>query len=155
MSHLVKIIGIVFICLLLSPQKSNAQETVKARKLNFKDFQDDYSINDTSSAIIDLFFGKKDYTAYGQITLLPITTGLVFFPPTSILGIGLSAVSVPLFFNGLRVLHKYRKKKLLEVLLVYKKTGLLPPKIRKQTNRLLFYYEMIEQAAEDEKKSNL
>lgn len=108
---------------------------VKARDLEYADFIANYSVNDTSSTIIYLFFDKKDNAAKGQMVFLPITAGIFFiFPP---LGAGLSVVSVPLFINGSIMLIKYRKKNLLRILTEYKESRTLPKWLRRKVNKSL------------------
>jgi len=117
--------------------------TIKARNINYNDFINQYSINDTSTIIIQLFFDKHEGSAYGQMAFLPITLGLVVIPLTSGIGMGLTFISFPVFVNGVCTLVKYRKKKLLEVLLEYKETKKLPKWIRRKANRQLSYYDSI------------
>lgn len=106
---------------------------VKARDLAYADFIAHYSVNDTSSTIIYLYFDKKDNGAKSQMIFLPITAGIFFiFPP---IGAGLSVVSVPLFINGTMMLIKYRKKNLLKVLTRYQEDRTLPNWLRKKVTK--------------------
>ncbi len=135
-----KIILISFCFLLSLPLFSQKEEKMKYRKLDYNDFLK-YSINDTSAVIIDVFFDKKDNTALGQMSFLPITVAIyVISPPLSA---GLTIISFPLFVNGSYLLVKYRKKKLYMVLNDYKKTGHLPNWIRKKAIKQLEAYELI------------
>ena len=115
-------------------------EKIKYRKLNYNDFSA-LSINDTSMAVIDIFFDKKDNAALGQMSFLPITAAIFIISPT--ISIGLTAVSLPLFINGSYMLVKYRNKKLHLVLTEYKKTKTLPRWIRKKANKHLVYIEAL------------
>ena len=110
---------------------------VKARKLDYNDFIAKYSVNDTSSIIINIFFDKKSNSALGQMSIFPVTAA--FFPLFPVFSIGMSAVSFPFFVNGSVVLIKYRKKKLQKVLIEYKETRTLPKWIRKKVNKSLDY----------------
>jgi hypothetical protein len=114
------------------------------RKLTYNDFNTQFSINDTATVIIDLFFDKKDNAALGQMSFLPITLGLAAIPKTKPLGIGLTIVSLPLFINGAMTLVRYRNYKLYKVLSEYKETKELPKWIRRKANRLLEYYNSLE-----------
>ena len=119
-------------------------DTIKARKISFKDFKDDYSFNDTANVIINIFFDKQDNSAIGQMSFLPITLALTLIPPPiRVLGAGLTLIAFPLFLNGAYTMHKFRKKKLLMVLIEYKKTGYLPGWVRKKANNMLAYYENV------------
>ena len=76
------------------------EEKVKTRKLTYNDFVSDYSINDTSAVIIDIFFDKKDNAGFGEMSFLPITVVLAAIPQTRMIGIGTTLVSLPLFLHG-------------------------------------------------------
>lgn len=110
---------------------------VKARKLDYNDFIAKYSVNDTSSIIINIFFDKKSNSALGQMSIFPVTAA--FFPLFPVFSIGMSVVSFPFFVNGSVVLIKYRKKKLQKVLIEYKETRTLPNWVRKKVNKSLDY----------------
>ncbi|PCJ23524.1 MAG: hypothetical protein COA97_11415 [Flavobacteriales bacterium] len=131
----------LFISLSLFSQIDKS-EKIKYRKLPYADFKK-LSVNDTSSAVIDLFFDKKDNAIYNQMSLLPLTIILLAIPPAHFVGVGSAAISVPLFINGSYTLVKYRKKKLYMVLTEYKQTQNLPIWVRKKVNRRLKNYELL------------
>lgn len=108
---------------------------VKARNLEYSDFIANYSINDTSNTVIDIFFDKRNNTAKGQLSFFPITAAI--FPLVPVISVGLSIVTFPMFINGSVVWIKYRKKKLQKVLINYKETHELPNWIRKKVNKSL------------------
>jgi hypothetical protein len=108
---------------------------VKARNLEYSDFIANYSINDTSNTVIDIFFDKRNNTAKGQLSFFPITAAI--FPLVPVISVGLSIVTFPMFINGTVVWIKYRKKKLQKVLINYKETHELPNWIRKKVNKSL------------------
>jgi hypothetical protein len=160
MQKLVKIIIVSLFCFFLSPLLSKASshkdgiekmsrkelkaevDSIKARKLSFKDFKDAYAIDDTSDVIIAIFFDKKSNSARGQMSYLPLTLLLaVIPPPVRIIGVGLTVVALPLFINGAYTMYKFRNKKLLMVLTEYKKTGHLPGWVRRKAANMLAYYE--------------
>lgn len=130
--------SIMFMLLILSisgfSENTDSIE-VKVRKLDYNDFIAKYSINDTSSTIINIFFDKKTNYAMGQMSMLPITVAI--FPLFPLLSVGTTVVSLPLFVNGTVVLVKYRKKKLQKVLIEYKETRSLPKWVRKKVNKSL------------------
>jgi hypothetical protein len=125
----------------ISLAQNETVDVIKARKLTYGDFINKYSINDTSAVIIDIFFDKKENAAYGQMSFLPITTAIYIISPP--LSVGLTVISFPVFVNGVYTLVKFRKKKLLKVLLAYKETKSLPNWVRRKANRLLAYYESV------------
>ncbi|MCB0410320.1 MAG: hypothetical protein KDD29_08875 [Flavobacteriales bacterium] len=108
----------------------------KIRKMEYGDFMAKFSINDTSATIIHIFFDKRNNTAKGQMSFLPITVGIYFIFPQ--LGVGLTCVSLPLFINGSVLLIKYRKKKLYKVLDEYQNTRQLPKWVRKKAEKSLY-----------------
>ena len=112
-----KNITLLFLTLLISLSSFSQNENddkIKYRKLSYNDFKK-LSINDTSDAVIDLFYNKRDNAAFTQIILLPMTVILTVIPPTHFVGIGTAFISVPLFINGTMTLIKYRKKNLYKV----------------------------------------
>jgi len=114
------------------------------RKLTYNDFSSQFSINDTATVVIDLFFDKKDNAALGQMSFLPITVGLAAIPKTRPLGVGLTIISLPLFINGCITLVQYRNQKLYKVLSEYKQTKTMPKWVKRKAIRLLEYYNSLE-----------
>ena len=133
-------ISLITIFFLISLSSFSQEEKIKYRKLDYNDFLK-YSVNDTSSVVIDVFFDKKDNTALGEMSFLPITAAVYIISPQ--LSIGLTLISFPLFVNGSYLLVKYRKKKLFMVLNEYKETRYLPNWVRKKATKQLEAYEMI------------
>ena len=133
-------ISLITICFLITLPSFSQEEKIKYRKLDYNDFLK-YSVNDTSSVVIDVFFDKKDNTALGQMSFLPISAAIYIISPQ--LSVGLTLISFPLFVNGSYLLVKYRKKKLFMILNEYKETGYLPNWVRKKAIKQLKAYEMI------------
>lgn len=133
-----KILLVVFLLgCLTSFCQNNDSMVVKPRYMEYSDFIANYSVNDTSSTVINIFFDKKSNSAIGQMSMFPITAAL--YPVLPIFSVGLSAVSFPFFVNGSMMLIKYRKSKLKKVLIEYKETRQLPNWIRKKVNKSLDY----------------
>jgi|GEM_PF-807486 len=107
----------------------------KSYKLSYNEFQNLYGTDDTSAALIDLFFSKRDEKAFGQMTMLPLSTGVTLVMPP--VGIYLMAVSTPIFVNGLIVQSKYSRKKLLVALNDYHENKLLSDSHQKKVTALL------------------
>jgi len=124
--------------ILLFAQDGNLS-TKKIRHFTYSDFMAKYSINDTSAAVIELFFDKKENTALAEMSFLPVTT-LVFLVLPKI-ALGLTIISLPFFIHGSIVLIKYRKKRLQKILMRYKKDLYLPKGLRRKTNKLIDYYQ--------------
>ena len=160
MQKLVKIIIVSLFTFFLNPslisatshkdgiEKMNKKEiraeidTIKARKLSFKEFKDFYSTNDTTDVIIDIFFDKQSNSAVGQMSFLPIAVALAIIPPPiRIIGMGLTVIAFPIFVNGAYTMYKFRNKKLLMLLVDYRTTGHLPGWVRRKADNMLDYYE--------------
>lgn len=112
-------------------KKTNSKKQIKIgkeHKMDYQGFVDKYGTDDTSVALIEVFFDKRENAAKGQMSFLPLSgTIALIFPP---IGVGLVAVSTPLFVNGLLVKHKYSKKKLLNILEDYHQKSDLPLRFR-------------------------
>lgn len=121
---------------------SQNTKELKVCKYKYEDFKQ-LSINDTSDAVIDLFFSKKESAVYNQMSLLPFSIILVAIPtPAQVVGLGSFAISGPLFISGSYTLIRYRKKKLKKVLIEYKEQGTLPSWVKKRTDKLLNEYNL-------------
>lgn len=135
---------ILFIILfgLLSSSFYAQEDTLNmpARKLSFNDFMAYYSINDTSAALIEFFFERKETNAVTEMTFLPLSAGIYFLSPT--IGITLGVISVPLFLHGTFTLVRFNKKRLKRLLINYQKTGFLPKKMRKKAEKIIYYYSI-------------
>lgn len=105
--------------------KSNQKIKIgKEHKMDYQGFVEKYGTDDTSVAVIEIFFDKRENAAKGQMSFLPLSgTIALVYPP---LGVGLVAVSTPLFVNGLLVKNKYSKKKLHDILEDYHHNEGLP-----------------------------
>lgn len=114
---------LVLITLVTYSQSPDTTRDNKSYKLSYEEFQNQYGTDDTSAALIDLFFSKRDEKAFGQMSMLPLSTAVtVVMPPV---GIYLMAVSSPIFVNGLIVQLKYSRKKLLAALNGYHQHNML------------------------------
>ncbi len=134
-----KINWIVFFLLLNVGYCAASEDSteVKARNLDYNDFIAKYSVNDTSTTIINIFFDKRNNSAKGQMSIFPITAAI--FPLVPILSVGMSVVSFPFFVNGSVLLYRYRKSKLQKVLINYKENRTMPNWVRKKVNKSLDY----------------
>ena len=116
-------------------KSANNNKQVKAtneHKLNYDEFVSVYGSNDTSLAVIEIFFDKRENSAKGQMSFLPLSSAVaVILPPV---GVGLMAVSTPLFINGLIVNQKYNRRKLKNILEKYESTHELPIKLQNKVN---------------------
>jgi ribosomal protein L39E len=121
---------------------SQDQAPKKIRKYKIEHFKA-LSINDTSDAVIDLFYSKKESAIFNQMSLLPLSIVLTVAPtPAQVIGIGSFVISGPLFISGSYKLVRYRKKKLHKVLSEYKTNRTLPKWVRNKTDKLLNEYQL-------------
>ncbi len=134
------ILSLSFLICFSSFAQKDETKKIKFRKLNYIDFKA-YSVNDTSTVIIDIFFDKSGNAAVGQMSITPIAMATYLISPQ--IGIVLTAVSMPFFINGSYMLVKYRKKKLYKVLVEYRDTKQLPKWVRRKANKQLDFYEKI------------
>ncbi|HLU84247.1 MAG TPA: hypothetical protein VKZ45_02135 [Vicingaceae bacterium] len=109
--------------------KSNQKIKIgKEHKMDYQGFVEKYGTDDTSVAVIEIFFDKRENAAKGQMSFLPLSgTIALVYPP---LGVGLVAVSTPLFVNGLLVNQKYNRRKLKNILEDYHQNNELPVKLK-------------------------
>lgn len=128
--------------------KNNKQvKAKKEHKLNYDEFVTKYGSDDTSLAVIEIFFDKRENSAKGQMSFLPLSTAIaVVFPP---IGVGLMAVSTPLFVNGLIVNQKYNRRKLKNILEEYESTNELPIKLQNKVNDFIEDEQEYERYYED------
>ncbi|MBW6483602.1 MAG: hypothetical protein K0B10_11155 [Vicingaceae bacterium] len=114
---------------------NNKNVSKKKHKLNYNEFMTKYGDNDTAAVIIEIFFDKRNNAAKGQMSFLPISTGIaIILPPV---GVGLMAISTPLFINGMIVNQKYNRKKLMNILEEYHYNNELPLKLKNQVIAIL------------------
>lgn len=145
MKHLLLILSI-----LLFSQFSEARKPIskKLHKLSYDEFMYAYGTDDTSIAIINIYFDKRDYSATGQMSFLPISTIVaIVIPP---IGVGLMVISSPLFINGLLTSNKYSRKKLLKILNNYKDGDILSNRNKKKivqeikAQQEIYYEDLLE-----------
>ena len=115
--------------------KEHSETKKSAHKLTYEQYIDQYGIDDTCIAIIDIFFDKRSNAGAGQMSFLPLSGAVtVVVPP---IGIGLMAVSAPLFVSGLITKSNYSRKKLMNILVDYQGEHLLSHKIREKVSDLM------------------
>jgi len=104
-------------------------------KHSYEEYVDLYGRNDTSRAIIELFFDKREFSAAGKMSFLPLTLGLTLIVPP--IGIGLTGITSPLFISGIITRKRYNHKNLMAVLEQYNKNGEIPKRIKKRLKFIL------------------
>lgn len=108
--------------------KEKNKEQNQKENLNYEECVAKYGVDDTSIAIINVYFDKRYNAGTGQMSFLPITLALTAVAPP--IGIGLSIVSTPMFVNGLIVRNRYSNKNMIKTLNNYHGENTLSDNIR-------------------------
>ena len=82
-------------CVLQVGFAQNDTTDIPARKLSFNDFMAYYSTNDTSAAVIEFFFERKETNAVTEMMFLPLSAGVFLLSPP--LGFGMGVISCLLY----------------------------------------------------------
>jgi uncharacterized membrane protein YbaN (DUF454 family) len=118
-------------------------EEKKERAMSYDQYLKEHSYNDTTAAIIAIYFDKRENTGVGQMSFLPITVTLSAIIPA--IGIGLTVISTPIFINGFITYHKYSDKKLEETLSDYKENKTISKKLAKKITHQLKIEQLLEE----------
>lgn len=111
----------------ISAEKIHSEKKQQAR-LDYEECIQLYGVDDTSIAIINIYFDKRYTAGVGQMSLLPVTAALTFFTPP--IGVGLMIVSSPMYINGAIKFNKYSQKNMIKALNNYRDNNILSDKIR-------------------------
>jgi hypothetical protein len=116
-------------------QEKNKKQNQK-ESLNYEECVTKYGVDDTSIAIINVYFDRRYNAGTGQMSFLPITLVLTAITPP--IGLGLTIVSSPMFVNGLIVRNRYSHKNMIKALDNYHSEKILSDKVRRKvTNYML------------------
>ncbi len=110
----------------VSAEKNRSEK--KQARLDYEECIQLYGVDDTSIAIINIYFDKRYTAGVGQLSFLPITTALTFFTPP--IGVVLMVVSSPMYVNGAIKFNKYSQKNMIKTLNNYRDNQILSDKIR-------------------------
>lgn len=110
----------------VSAEKTRSEK--KQARLDYEECIQLYGVDDTSIAIINIYFDKRYSAGVGQMSLLPVTAALTFFTPP--IGLGLMIVSSPMYINGAIKFNKYSQKNMIKVLNNYHNNNVLAEKMR-------------------------
>ncbi|OFY93953.1 MAG: hypothetical protein A3K10_14900 [Bacteroidetes bacterium RIFCSPLOWO2_12_FULL_31_6] len=113
------------------------KENKKDYQLNYEEFITHYGVDDTSIAIIDVFFDKRQNCAGGKMSLLSLSAGIAVLNAS--IGVGLMAVSTPLFLSGTITRIKYSRRHLLKALINYQNADVLTVNLKQ---RVVTYLEI-------------
>lgn len=110
----------------VSAEKTRSEK--KQARLDYEECIQLYGVDDTSIAIINIYFDKRYSAGVGQLSFLPTTAAITFFNPP--IGIVLMAASSPLYINGIIKYKKYSQKNMIKTLNNYRDNQILSDKIR-------------------------
>lgn len=110
--------------------KEKNKEQNQKGNLNYEESIAKYGVDDTSIAIINVYFDKRHNAGTGQMSFLPVTLALTAVAPP--IGIGLTIVSSPMFVNGLIVRSRYSQKNMIKALNNYNSEKILTDKVRRK-----------------------
>jgi len=106
------------------------KENKKDHQLNYEEFITHYGVDDTSIAIINIFYDKRQNCAGGKMSFLSLSAGIALLNPP--IGVGLLAISSPLFVSGAITHVKYNRKHLLSALVNYQNEKILTAPLRQR-----------------------
>ena len=144
----IKNLFLIVVVILLSNNcfaKNNKVKKENEVKLSYEEYINQYGVDDTSIAIINIFFDKRENSGVGQMSILPISTAIaVAVPP---IGVTLMALSTPLFINGMLVHKKYSHKNLIKTLEDYQNKNILSDKNKE---RVIDFLEVQQEIYDEE-----
>ena len=126
MKNLILIPIILLMTNSVSAEKNRSEK--KQARLDYEECIQLYGVDDTSIAIINIYFDKRYSVGVGQMSLLPVTAALTVFTPP--IGVVLMAASSPLYINGIVKFNKYSQKNMIKTLNNYRDNNILSDKIR-------------------------
>ena len=122
----------------VSAEKNRSEK--KQARLDYEECIQLYGVDDTSIAIINIYFDKRYSVGVGQMSLLPVTAALTVFTPP--IGVVLMAASSPLYINGIVKFNKYSQKNMIKTLNNYYNKNILAENIRNKVVNYLMNEKM-------------
>lgn len=143
------LISIILIMTNSAFSKTTHIEKSKQARLDYETCVQLYGVDDTSIAIINIYFEKRYTGGVGQLSFLPVTTALSFITPP--IGIALMIVSAPVYIHGALKLNKYSQKNMIKTLLNYQNNKILAEKTREKVADYLYDEKIIDDKLLDER----
>lgn len=94
--------------------KTNNPFKSKSVQISFDDYIGNYGLNDTSIAIIEIYFDHQNRLGAGLISFLPLTATIAIVSPP--IGLVLMALTSPMVAKGLISYGKFSDKNLINAL---------------------------------------
>lgn len=111
-------------------KKSNSEQ------LSFDDYIENYGLNDTSIAIIEIYFDHQNRLGAGLISFLPLTATITIVSPP--IGLALMAITSPMVVKGVVSYGKFRNKNLVNALQDYQYNDYIANNLK---NKLKNYFD--------------
>jgi hypothetical protein len=134
MKNLLFIIAIVVFANNCFAKKNDTRRHKASKKLTYQNYINKYATDDTSKAIINLFFDKRE-AATDKMSITPITAAIGIIAPP--IGISLTIISSPLLVSGVITKIKYNNSKLKKALINYHDNDILSSNLTKQVSKQL------------------
>lgn len=133
--------------------RSEKKENNKTIRLNYDECIQRYGVDDTSIAIINIYFDKRYNAGVGQLSFLPVTAALTIITPP--IGAILMAVSSPLYINGAIKFNTYSQKNMVKTLNNYHNNNVLAEKMREKVANYMFNKAEENESFEEQHKIEL
>lgn len=132
--------------------RSEKKENNKTVRLNYDECIQRYGVDDTSIAIINIYFDKRYNAGVGQLSFLPVTAALTIITPP--IGVTLMVVSSPLYVNGAIKFNTYSQKNMVKTLNNYH-NNILAEKMRDKVVNYMFNEDEQDENFEEQHKIEL
>lgn len=108
--------------------ENNNKKHKRSKKLSYSYYINQYAKDDTSTAIINLYYRKSEIGS-DKMSITPVAAALAFVVPP--VGVGLTIISTPLLASGVITKIKYNKKRMKKALQDYNQNKHLSENLKK------------------------
>lgn len=132
MKNVTIIVVAVFYCSISFSQENNYKKNNNT-PFSYQDYVYYYGVNDTSIAIINVFFDNQNRLGAGQLSYLPLTAAISILNPP--IGIALMAITSPMVAHGLVSYGKFSDDNLVKALEDYQFNNFIDETLRKKLDK--------------------
>ncbi len=100
----------------------------KQQQISYEEFINHYGVDDTSLAIINIYFDKRENSAAGRITILPLAA--VVTTVNAPIGLALMAITTPIALSGAYTRIKYNRNHLIKALVNYQNDDVMTASLK-------------------------
>ena len=129
----------------ITNNKVNCCKANKQEQISYEEFINHYGIDDTSLAIIDIYFDKRENSAAGRMTMIPVAAAITLI--NAPIGVGLMAISTPIALSGVYTRIKYNRTHLVKTLVNYQNENILTANLK---HKVLAYLTVKEELKQEE-----